>query len=368
MKTKGTMINLFKLLLTLLLFQANSIKVNAQTENEINKNAYNEFKKYDNALNNTYKEILNIYKDDSLFLKKLKIAQRAWLVFRDAHVQSLYPEDDMINYGSSQPVCYSNALSEITKERLKELNVWLEGTEEGDICSGSIKIKSEINRTGLNEKGILQLIFNLPEKIENWYADNNNNPDAEGIWKLCNLYDRPDSKAGIIGELWLKYEKKNVNFSICFKPSKTLNYLTWKKDIGDWGYGVREFIIEINNGFAKLPGKVFSTDAWIPVQKVDGLNGRVEPVTGELFYVPEIKATDLSNDKSIVLDNAVYLFLSKDEDGYIIRKEIPSDMPCGEDVVETKDKDKLKKYKIKIKDLFDKDGKVIISLAYPKGC
>jgi hypothetical protein len=224
------------------------------------------------------------------------------------------------------------------------------------------------NHTGLNEKGILQFIFYLPEAIEQWYIDNNNSPDAEGIWKLCDVYDHPDSTAKIIGELWLKYEKKIANFSICFKTSNNSNFITWEKDIGDWGYGVREFIIEINSGFAKLPGRIFPAEAWVEIHNNNGLNGEVKTITGELFYIPEIKATDLSRNKSIVLANAVYLVLSKDKDSYIIRKEIPSDMPCGDNIVETKDKDKLEKYKIELKDLLDNDGRVIISLAYPKGC
>ena len=34
-------------------------------------------------------------------------------------------------------------LDELTKSRIKTLKVWLDGIEEGDVCSGSVKIARE---------------------------------------------------------------------------------------------------------------------------------------------------------------------------------------------------------------------------------
>ncbi|RYZ47353.1 MAG: DUF1311 domain-containing protein [Proteobacteria bacterium] len=50
-----------------------------------------EFLKTDKELNDTYKEIQTKYKADSIFLKKLKKAQTAWIAFRDAHLEAVYP-------------------------------------------------------------------------------------------------------------------------------------------------------------------------------------------------------------------------------------------------------------------------------------
>ena len=116
----------------------------AQTQSDLNIQSNENLKKADVELNNTYNKILNIYKDDSLFIKKLKIAQNAWIVFRDAYLKSIYPHDDSNYYGSDYPMCYSNTMAEITTERVKELKQWIDGTEEGDVCSGSIKTKDEL--------------------------------------------------------------------------------------------------------------------------------------------------------------------------------------------------------------------------------
>ena len=45
----------------------------------------------DKELNDVYKKILIEYKDETLFLEKLKIAQRVWIKLRDAEIEAMYP-------------------------------------------------------------------------------------------------------------------------------------------------------------------------------------------------------------------------------------------------------------------------------------
>ena len=40
-------------------------------------------------------------------------------------------------------MCEASYLDELTKSRIKTLKVWLDGIEEGDVCSGSVKIARE---------------------------------------------------------------------------------------------------------------------------------------------------------------------------------------------------------------------------------
>ena len=54
--------------------------------------------------------------------KKLRAAQKAWLVFRDAHLQELYPaEDKQAEYGSMFPMCYSQVATAMTRDRTAQL-------------------------------------------------------------------------------------------------------------------------------------------------------------------------------------------------------------------------------------------------------
>ena len=123
-----------------------TMAVRPQTQPELNAEACREFRIADDELNKTYNQILRIYKDNAEFIEKLKTAQRAWLVFRDAHLASIYPKAKPVEYGSIKPVCRCDILSKLTNERTKALNVWLTGVDEGETCAGSIKFKGELNR------------------------------------------------------------------------------------------------------------------------------------------------------------------------------------------------------------------------------
>lgn len=48
-------------------------------------------------------------------------------------------ENKQPKYGSVYPMCAALFLKELTEERTEKLRVWLNGIEEGDVCSGSVK-------------------------------------------------------------------------------------------------------------------------------------------------------------------------------------------------------------------------------------
>jgi uncharacterized protein YecT (DUF1311 family) len=127
--------------LLLLLLGLTSVIVFGQTQTEMNKESMNSFEKADRELNEVYKKILTEYKSDTIFIKNLKSSQRIWITFRDAELKMKYPEKEPGWYGSMHPMCVSEYLEELTKERTKTLKAWLEGIEEGDGCGGSIKFK-----------------------------------------------------------------------------------------------------------------------------------------------------------------------------------------------------------------------------------
>lgn len=112
----------------------------AQTQSDTNQDACIRYKKADAEMNRLYRQVLNSYKSDAVFTRKLKIAQQAWIQFRDAHLESLYPKQNKLSaYGSAHPMCRCLVLADLTDERAKELKKWVTGAEEGDVCSGSTK-------------------------------------------------------------------------------------------------------------------------------------------------------------------------------------------------------------------------------------
>jgi len=105
------------------------------------------YQEEDAELNRVYREILKRYKQDRVFIGKFKAAQRAWIKFRDAQFEAMFPQildsREQYNYGSVFPMCPSLYKARLTHSRVEELRAWLEGTEEGDVCSGSLPSKEE---------------------------------------------------------------------------------------------------------------------------------------------------------------------------------------------------------------------------------
>jgi uncharacterized protein YecT (DUF1311 family) len=112
----------------------------AITQLDLNECSANAAKAADAELNRVYQAIQKKYHDDPVFIQKLKIAQRAWIQFRDAQINMLYPHSNETNYyGSIFPLCYQTELTRLTNERIKTLQRWLDGQGEGDGCAGSIQ-------------------------------------------------------------------------------------------------------------------------------------------------------------------------------------------------------------------------------------
>ena len=142
MRTPQTRTIRCALILLPLLVGAAGIEAVAQTQLELNEQASAAYKKAEAEMNRTYQKILREYRSDKRFTLKLRTAQRAWLAYRDAHLESLYPAlDKRAEYGSINPMCQANVLEEMTLERTKLLRQWVDGIPEGDACAGSIKTK-----------------------------------------------------------------------------------------------------------------------------------------------------------------------------------------------------------------------------------
>lgn len=110
-----------------------------QTQQDMNDSAGSKSAKAERELNATYHGILKKYADDPAFIGHLRTAQRAWLKFRDAQLEMRFPPSDLA--GSVQPMCYASYETELTQARTRELKVWLDGIEEGDVCAGTIKTR-----------------------------------------------------------------------------------------------------------------------------------------------------------------------------------------------------------------------------------
>ncbi|MEI6535352.1 MAG: lysozyme inhibitor LprI family protein [Verrucomicrobiaceae bacterium] len=113
----------------------------AQTQGEMNAEAAAEFNGVDEQLNSMYQQILSDYAEDEVFIASLKEAQRCWIAFRDAQLKMKYPNREPGYYGSILPSCEMTYLTELTQDRIKALQAWIDGVQEGDMCAGTVKVK-----------------------------------------------------------------------------------------------------------------------------------------------------------------------------------------------------------------------------------
>ena len=123
----------------------------AQTQAEMDREACDEYKRADAELNRVYQQVVSEYRAEGLFVEKLRGAQRAWLVYRDAQLEVLYPaRDPQRAYGDVHRMCRCQALTELTLERTEALRRWVAGVEAGDVCAGSVRIR---DYTGASRRG-----------------------------------------------------------------------------------------------------------------------------------------------------------------------------------------------------------------------
>ncbi len=122
-----------------ILFISIQLGAHSQSQTAMNKQAGNQYQKADKELNAVYQKILKEYAKQTVFIAKLKTAQRLWVQLRDAELEAKFPEPNQ--YGSALPSCRAIYLEDLTRQRTKFLRTWLNGIPEGDVCNGSVKMK-----------------------------------------------------------------------------------------------------------------------------------------------------------------------------------------------------------------------------------
>lgn len=98
----------------------------SQTQTEMNMMAAKDYLKADKALNAMYQKVLKKHAKDVVFIKSIKAAQKAWIVFRDAEMLAKYPhKDEAMYYGSMFGTLWNSDLEQLTEKRTKELKEYL---------------------------------------------------------------------------------------------------------------------------------------------------------------------------------------------------------------------------------------------------
>ncbi|WP_417613972.1 lysozyme inhibitor LprI family protein [Oceanisphaera sp.] len=87
------------------------------TQAELNQSAHLRYQSADAALNTAYARLMSVLSPERQ--QQLKLAQRAWLKYRDADAEF---KAGAYRGGSIQPLIYSQALIELTEYRTRQLS------------------------------------------------------------------------------------------------------------------------------------------------------------------------------------------------------------------------------------------------------
>jgi uncharacterized protein YecT (DUF1311 family) len=105
-------------------YRACNEKANVQFE--INACASEEAARVDAELNSVYRTLLQTVKQPE-YVEKIKAAERAWVVYRDAYIAAMYPAaDKQAEYGSVFPTEVSNLRALLTHRQIVALREMIE--------------------------------------------------------------------------------------------------------------------------------------------------------------------------------------------------------------------------------------------------
>ena len=94
----------------------------AKTQPEMNACANEEATRVDGELNDVYHELLSKAASDPEAVAKIKAAERAWITYRDAYMDAMYPaKDKPAEYGSIYPMEAALVQAKLTKRQVAAL-------------------------------------------------------------------------------------------------------------------------------------------------------------------------------------------------------------------------------------------------------
>jgi uncharacterized protein YecT (DUF1311 family) len=109
----------------------------AQSQAELNTNVARELRSAEAQIEELLRSLTTKAKGHPEALAKLDRAQAAWVTYRDAHLDSLWPSADALrSYGSVHPMCVLMERTKLTMQRIAALRLMLKA-EEGEVCFGA---------------------------------------------------------------------------------------------------------------------------------------------------------------------------------------------------------------------------------------
>ena len=93
----------------------------ANTQDVLTRCASDEARRVDAELNSVYRKLLAALSGNRKAAAKVRAAQRAWIAYRNAYMDAMYPEKDKQSYGSVFPMEFDLLFASMTRDQIKAL-------------------------------------------------------------------------------------------------------------------------------------------------------------------------------------------------------------------------------------------------------
>lgn len=108
--------------------QYNACTEKAKAQMQLNQCAGDEAARVDGELNEVYRKVLAASADDADATAKIKAMQRAWVTYRDAYLEAMYPANNKrAEYGSIYPMDAALLTAKLTRQQVNALKDLLQG-------------------------------------------------------------------------------------------------------------------------------------------------------------------------------------------------------------------------------------------------
>jgi uncharacterized protein YecT (DUF1311 family) len=94
----------------------------AKNQTDLNSCAKQELTLVERQMDEAYRELLSTTRDDTAAQAKIKAAQTAWVAYRDAFLEAMWPaRDKQAEYGTAYPMQYGEVRLRLTRQQLVAL-------------------------------------------------------------------------------------------------------------------------------------------------------------------------------------------------------------------------------------------------------
>ena len=188
------------------------------------------------------------------------------------------------------------------------------------------------------------------------------------------MYGSPSRDFDPIGEITIEavwVEDRFLDLVLGYGAAEADSVSVWRDRLGDWGYGIHQFVLQRRGDWVMLPPGPYGALGWVRVQAGaggDGLPGRVVSLEGRLIEIDSMSALNMLTGDSTCIGRGVYYVTAADSEAVEFRPELPSDMPGGASEGRGElEADSLPLYRVPLGSMLGEDWQPRFEVAYPRG-